>query len=520
MNGLKNKTIVSWRWVGKHISRRSFLQAVKRQIGDHIPLLAILTINGILYLSAGSSFKFFVGMSVLCWGVIQIVGRNALFSTLTLTILASQFFEPSYAHPFLLIPPQELSYDPLRSTGLIESYGLTLSDIWAGILVWQLVRLFFFSKNKINVRRVYSPPLLKTILICFGFYFLLSLFSSLYTSYLPILSVNALFQSMKVVPVLIATATLLSTYQSTLFSRRHLLICIPLSIILFQTAVVAIESVRGLSSISHNQEVNQVVSVVENNTVISRAKGTFYFANQLAIITFSLWLVSIYLFNQFSVHPWLKTITYASSLFILVLSQSRVVWGIGLVCTILLLPHVKKYLQSLIKGYLTHIPFRFTLVLVACLLAGIAVTLPRVSQTWYTTQEYGSLRIRWQMYEEGLLALQEKPWLGFGVNTNVFVLHSLFPNGYTTVFPFSIHMAYLQMALESGLVATGFFFVAISLVPYLIIRTFNPLTQKNRFFPSSFLICVGISDVLCYTTVCWESRVPFFRLFNGSGFVL
>ncbi|OGG11762.1 hypothetical protein A2Z00_05345 [Candidatus Gottesmanbacteria bacterium RBG_13_45_10] len=116
------------------------------------------------------------------------------------------------------------------------------------------------------------------------------------------------------------------------------------------------------------------------------------------------------------------------------------------------------------------------------------------------------------MITEGAAALREHLYTGYGVNTIVRVLSEYFPKGYVRDFPYAVHLGYLQMALESGVVAMIFFFL-----PFFVQLRRNALalmqTGFRRHHALSLMLVLSILIYYCLQPYAGAQELPFLGLF-------
>jgi hypothetical protein len=168
----------------------------------------------------------------------------------------------------------------------------------------------------------------------------------------------------------------------------------------------------------------------------------------------------------------------------ILMSQSRTAWGF----TIVILLVLGTIHRQAIHQYIG----RHTKVVLYGILAMLAIGFfasSRIRTLQYTFSG-GSGAIRRAMIEEGTQVLQQNLWIGHGIHTGVRLLYEYFPGGYIQDFPFDIHMGYLQMALESGVLGVLFFFF-----PFLIALRGSILMATNKrgsnMFPITHILCFG-----------------------------
>jgi O-antigen ligase len=93
-------------------------------------------------------------------------------------------------------------------------------------------------------------------------------------------------------------------------------------------------------------------------------------------------------------------------------------------------------------------------------------------------------------------AIAANPLVGYGVGTNEYVLHRLFPNGVMTVFPAVVHLGYLQLWLEVGLLG-----LAVFLTPMIFLLRYCLMPRGHAELPQYFRI--GLINGVVVALVFW-----------------
>jgi O-antigen ligase len=219
---------------------------------------------------------------------------------------------------------------------------------------------------------------------------------------------------------------------------------------------------------------------LDEDNAIYRVNGTFLYHNQLALIIACSAIILFLAVVQ--TRRSIYIVGLICSGIIIVLTQTRSVWiTTALLCI---------WLAITYKKQLTHILRRVNKkrIILYCILLMTAfsyIYIPRIILSFNLSYVGAGIPIREKMVREGIDALTFSPWVGYGAGTNEYVLNTLAPNGYTAIFPAAIHMAFLQLLLEIGII--GF---CLALFPFfLIIRTYvNTLIHsKQTHRPPGFI---------------------------------
>lgn len=201
---------------------------------------------------------------------------------------------------------------------------------------------------------------------------------------------------------------------------------------------------------------------LDENNAVFRVMGSFMFSNQLAYVQGILLAILLpYALERKSLFFAVVTVL---ALITIVLSQSRSVM-IGSV--LILLINLRFHLSGLLALIARIGGKRLTFLFLAAFLLTAFSLIPRLILSVNTAHAGAGLAIRVRMFREAGEAILTSPWVGYGIGTNEYVLHKLFPDGVMSVFPAVVHMAYLQLWLEVGII--GLF---VLLAPFIFLLRF------------------------------------------------
>jgi O-antigen ligase len=204
-----------------------------------------------------------------------------------------------------------------------------------------------------------------------------------------------------------------------------------------------------------------------------RVVGTYGHPNQFALILCL--MLSLIIPNMFMA-KWSKYVVgLIVSIPIIILSQSRSGW-ISLFSVVILTLFM--YKAKILKIINKIGAIRFYLVMILTILGTSVVLFPRLIASYNAFSQSAGATLRIEMQKEALSAIKINPLAGYGIGTNEPILLSLFPNGYVYTFPAPIHMFYLQMALESGLVGLFAFLFPFLYILRCIINMYTQHSQK------------------------------------------
>lgn len=438
--------------------------------------------TGLLFILP-TNFKLATAVVALIILAITILTKNLFWATYSLYLITSQFLEPGKYYSFVLIDIGAIRQEPFFSQGILEGYGLVLSDILAiglGLILLSLkLRRAITDQTRINTQNALSY----LFVACWILVWLLGLYGSSGLAYYPTFSTLNLFQYMKIIVGFIATLVILGG------PNRSQVLALLAGMFLFQTVLGSAQSLGQFNALLANQDYVRYYESVEGSQEKLRATGLFLHANQYGLFA----LIGLLVFMGYS-----RRVTAPSKLALLqigwlclgllaiVLSQSRTVWLLLALNSVVLIFTHRKLLQIVAKRlHLTLVKMRLLSGL--GLLPILFIVLPRLALLRHSFDQ-GSGSIRLRMISEGWLALHQSPWLGFGVNSNVHTLFRLFPDGYVQDFPYAVHTAYLQLALEIGVPGMLIFFM-----PWLILLKRLLLKPRDNLIP-----VLIISNLLVY----------------------
>lgn len=432
-------------------------------------ILILTFITSLALYVAPQNFKLFLAFTFLFFTLFALTTKSVFFSLSALLFITQHFLSPGKYYSFTLIEAGQLLTEPYRTFGIIDGYGLTASDIFAGLLIVYYFRSWlssFFTKKKYYLFLYMNNSVNKFILLCWAVYVIISIYSSFYFSFYPVFSLVNLLQYGKIFVFFITFFYIFTQRKKTLLRNSGLLIS---GFSLANFFIAAIQFVRDVSKTFSAERNISYYTSTEQELRISAPTGFYLHSNQFALFSL-LWVLILAYIYQRTKQKFLLYIIALNVLGVLI-SQSRTVWFICIVITSVIVWRQK---HQIIKFAKTH--QRKMLYSALCALIFISGMLPRISALQYTF-EGGSGSIRLNMLSEGLEALQLNPWMGYGVHTGVRILHELFPWGYIQNFPFEIHNAYLQMSLESGIIGAFFFFI-----PFFVLFRKN-ISKNRRFYP-------------------------------------
>ena len=422
---------------------------------------------------------FFLLLIVLIW--IKI--RDWALSSLLVTIFSFQFYLPNKYYPIEVFRPYELQpgFGPY-----FLSYGINLENIFLLITLILIIRNLILKKSVFPKKSItYILPAIFSAIL----FFLISLYSSLRFSPYSSLSVTWLLQDIQLFLVGFSVFYVFFKKRSDL----KLISPVILSSIVLQSAVSIIQFVKqSWAGLPIESFIVETIYYGSPDAVHSyfRVAGTFGHPNQLALILCAMLVLilpqvigerkPVYILGSFI------------TVLVILLTQSRSGW-LALFVVILLTTIIyrNELLKPVSKLAIRRIAVSITLVIAVTL----AVAVPRIVASFNAFYQNAGFPLRIEMAKEAILAIAQNPWLGYGMGTNEPVLFRLFPMGYIYSFPAPIHMAYLQMILESGILGFLFFMFPFVYIIRCIINRFLLYGAKKiaRAKNYIFITLAGIS---------------------------
>ena len=432
------------------------------------------------------NFKLATIFTFLIIFLLNFINKNIFLTTFIVYIVNLLFLEPGKYFSFLMIEGKGLAFEPLRDVGLIDAYGFTVSDLLAlflSLFIFRKTAHFLLFNKKIHI---YWYD--KVVVISFLIYFLISFYSSRFFSFDFFFSFIHLIQYSKMLLSYVFISYLIRGNKK----GRKIISYIILGLVLFNFTLSFGQFILGIFSIgSSNQEVFSY-HLPEEDSLFIRPFGAFLHSNQLGFMI-TTWIASLLILDNLKKN--FKNAILILSGILLILTQSRTVWI--LLFSIVIYYFIVFFKKKLLKLSSLKISKRHAYLFFVILFLAIIVGQRLISSRF--SFDGGSAGIRLRMYKDGLAALSESYLFGFGPATNVKTIYELIPKSYVTDFPYAVHNGYLQMSLESGIIATFFFFF-----PFLLFFLINLGNKKNWL--SSYLI---ISILVYYVFQPYAGRIEF-----------
>ena len=238
---------------------------------------------------------------------------------------------------------------------------------------------------------------------------------------------------------------------------------------------------------------------------IFRPVGSFYHANTLAHFLLPLVMLMLpFLSIGFpGVASGLSITTVVVGLCVLLLTLSRSAWisfFAGYCVYVFMIEkmwNIRMYLTSQAKRILTWWVLPILLVIVM-------FVLPRVVNTLFTFDRYGSAETRVLLLQDAAHAARENPVFGVGLEMDLFFMYlrsvqRRVTNGVIFFFPEPVHNGYMRLLLQTGIVGSiGFFVALFALFREQIRIVRSAKSKKHRFIVAG--VAAGIT-ALCINSL-------------------
>lgn len=411
-------------------------------------------------------FVFSFAISIAIFYLLE----NLFFSFFLTSLTSMAIFIPNKYYTIEVIKGSEIFLPEFRS-GYFLGYGLNISNVL--LLFSSMFLAYFLYLHRSTVSSIIKKNMSLFILCSSGWlvFFLVSLFSSMYISFSPELSTIWLIQYMQF--LLIAIGVIVSYFLGR--EKFQLILKVVALSMLFQFFIGVTQFIlqSHIGLVIEQSRGGAFYTGLDENNAIFRIDGTFMYSNQLAlvsIILFSILAPALILYNNsFIFASGLATIV------IILFTQSRIIW---LALCLLLIMTIKIYSRPIATLMArAYSSFNLGKVILILLISSIFLftTLPRIQKSVNFFADGSGGKLRYKMIIEGLEALTASPWIGYGVGTNEYVLHKLFPEGIMSIFPAAIHFGFLQMLLEFGCLGLlGLLF------PFLVILRTILTTKRTK----------------------------------------
>lgn len=433
------------------------LTFIKRLVSfsEHVYIFFILGCASITLLTGIiANFKILFLLFTLVWILIWLRLKNFLISSFLVTVYSLPFFTPNKYYIQEIIRGSDMLI-PLYKGGYYLGYGLNITNIFVIIssvfLLKEIIQKRIFLNN-------FQKRIILLIVFCAAGFFFIGFISSLSYSPFTALSITWLFQYEQMF-ILTILMFLIYYYDIKRFLLFYDVIFIS-SVFQFILSMLQFlkQSPVGIS-IEQYQGPAWFGTGLDEINGIYRIFGSFTYHNQLALymlIFLVLLLPSIIKSNR----VW-KIIVAYTSIITIILTQSRSIWIAFCVNGLIAI----RLLQKQFHYFLLHIPWQKLIIYLFIVVVCVSyVIIPRVLLSFNAFYEGAGIPFRIRIFSEAIQSFLINPWFGYGIGTNEYVMSTQNNESIIFMFPTSVHMGFLQLTLEVGLIGLAFF-----LIPYLYI---------------------------------------------------
>lgn len=415
---------------------------ILRKISEENFTLLLFMISPFFFMAVPiGGFKFFVFFWVIVTLILYSKIGKLWLATFLVGIFTLQFLLPAKAYPVVAI--ENLISAGQYKGAYIKDFGISTSNILLFVTLLLSTRHIILNRKwRVLISRSRLSVVVGfLIFFCAGFISSYNLSPYFGASLVWLLQYSELF----LIAILVNIAFLFNK------TKYHLFKVTLLAMAVFQSVFGFMQFVKGatLGAIfEREQHVQFSVGDMDAVGSLYRVYGTFSHPNELALIL--LVLVCI-MFGFLGVGKKIdKRYLYGIviSLITLILTQSRSVW-LGLLIAVFVFGRL--YFSDIKNFLIKNITRKLMWYLFLVFMLTSYVFIPRILLSINIFEEDGAVDLRLKMFKESVEALSQNSLVGYGVGTNESVLYSLFPNGVMSIFPASIHIGFVGLAMEVGL---------------------------------------------------------------------
>ena len=446
-------------------------------------------------------YTFVLSFAISCSGLIQGIRNFSLLYLLILFLLyfrLRNLFLASFITFFFSLqfvnPNKYYDIEVIRASSILEktyANGYSVSYFFHLATFLAIPTLIFlvvdYLKNKSRIPRELTF-LLNIIIISFLGFCFSAVYSTSRFSPFPVLSYTWLFQYCFM--YLVAVGVI---YSLVIYPKFRKILFTTMLTMCFVQAILGLGQLfvqRSIGLPFESQLKGSFSTGLDENNAVFRVFGTFMFHNQLGFVMATLY--SFFLSYAIKKSSAFMFLVSALTFTVVLLTQSRSSLLAVILFSFLMIRNNYKLIHNLVQKIgMRKISF-YAIMIFALSSLGI---IPRVLLSVNTGYEGAGLAIRVKMIKEAGEAIFGSILFGYGIGTNEYVIQKLFPNGVMSVFPAAIHMGFLQMILEVGIVGLIFFFLPFL---FLIRKTFVIQKSDKNFDIFKYSFLGGVLTIISY----------------------
>ena len=449
--------------------------------------LPTIIFYGLSFLSPNN--KVFLGFYVLYGIALYILHKRQWKDVLFFWYIASLPLAAGKKIAFDLVSFREFNLLIFRPYGISADVIVTIGDVCIAIMGLVILKDVFFGKDRKKYRDTTASVLLM--------YFCTILISTVYGSIRPEISfLHALFV---LKPITLYWYIRHHVHERVLWMHTMMIIAAAIWLEFVMSGVQMLKQ-GPIGSVLELTPDYIPYDMSSDSGQIFRPVGSFYHANTLAhfLLPFLCIMIPFFfvLFPGVSVWFTVTTMTVGFSVLLLTLSRSawisffagfsvyvflvEKIWNIRLI----LMEQSKRILKWWI---------------IPVLLVILVFVLPRVVNTLFTFERYGSAETRLLLLQDAALAARENPVFGVGLEMDLFFMYlrsvqRRVTNGVIFFFPEPVHNGYMRLLLQAGIVGIVGFFAALAVVLQMLIRSFRSVKSiQQRHMLSA--VAAGITAI-------------------------
>lgn len=389
--------------------------------------------------------------------------------------------------PFDLVSFREFNLLAFRPYGISAEVIITLADACAILMAIVILKDYIVGAQ----RKKYRDPTAIGLL----FFFLVTILSTVYGSLRPDISI---LHSLFFLKPLIIYWYITHHVQTSLMWKKSLYI--------FAASLWLVMIVSGVQLLKQGP----IGSVLEltpdyipydtssDSGQVFRPVGTFYHANTLANYVLPYVFIMLpFLFATIShVHSGICITSFVVGFFVLLLTLSRSAWISFFVGFVVYVMYIEKVWNMRLKFVKKAKNIVIWWLLPLCMVI-LAFVLPRIMNTSFTFDRYGSAETRVLLLRDAAEAAKENPIFGVGLEMDLFFMYvrsvrNRITNGVIFFFPEPVHNGYMRLLLQVGFVGSIGYAVAI----IFLFREEKHLVDVAKGIPHKHIVAATIGGIV------------------------
>ena len=435
-----------------------------------------------------TNFRLLVLLFMILWFFLWVKLKDLVLSSFLTTLFSLQFYAPNKYYIQEIIRGGDMLL-PLYGGGYYLGYGANVANIF---IVFTLAFLIKEVIQKQAFRSLLSYGIVSVVLVCATGFFITGFITSVSKSLFVALSVTWLIQYMQMFLLALLTLSIF------LFKRKqfNVVYVVVLCSALFQFVLAGLQFLRQSpigNPVEQIRGPGSFATGLDEINAIYRVAGSFAFHNQLALIMLIFFIILLPYILKKRYQPHLASLFF---IFVtIILTQSRSVWIATGITVLLALRMLRKEIRNFSKRfYWPKIIIYFFVGLTSL----SYVIIPRILLSFNAIYEGAGIPIRMRLLSEAFPLFLLRPWFGYGVGTNEYVMSSQNLNSVMFVFPTAAHLGILQLLLEVGLIGVLFFLFPFLYIFRGLVNAKTTHIHKPDLFGYTFRFIAGSTAFFLY----------------------